>query len=301
MKGRCDASVIVCVKNGEEFLLQQLEAIAAQETTAAFEVIIVNNGSTDSTAEIISDWEKALNGRLEVRVFDQPLLKNIPAVRNFAAQQARGDIIMFCDADDQVADTWVDAFLEKMRGREVLAGGLIEAYSADGTYQRGVFPQGLIGTRYLPHVGNCNCAVTRSLFFEVGGYDESLPRYGFEDVDFSWRVQEAGYPIEFVEKAKIRFRLSGTASSMKKKFLLGQGRVLMARRYPSYDSTSYTPLLCLRRVTQLSFYILYRAFKRQPLSRRDFSVLISSIGNLYGSVVYSGRNRNPRPRLTSVQ
>lgn len=245
---------MICVKNGGELLEKQLNAVARQSTSYSYEIVVVNNGSTDNTGKVLEEWERNPHGLVPVKIFSQPDLKGIPAVRNFAVQQAEGEVIAFCDADDEVSEGWLQSFVERMKGRMVLAGGRIESYDSKGNHLPSLFPRGLIGTSYLPHVGNCNCAVNRRLFFEVGGYDESLPRYGFEDVDFSWRVQEAGYPIEYVDNALIRFRMSDSKTSLKKKFLLGKGRVMMARRYPQYDAASYSLGYCVKKL-QLSLHL----------------------------------------------
>lgn len=151
----------------------------------------------------------------------------------------------------------------------------------------------------MPHVGNCNCAVSRELFFDIGGYDESLPRYGFEDVDFSWRVQESGYPIEYEPGALIRFQVSDSKVSLKKKFLLGKGRVLMARRYRQYDSASYTPAYCVKKISEISRNIIHQALTERKVDRRSLSMLVAATGNLYGSFYYSGKNYLPAPQLLS--
>lgn len=292
------ASVIICVKNGGSGFSAQLEAIAEQESVEAYEVIIVDNGSSDDSLGVAEYWAK--NVDIPIKIFSQPDLKGIPSVRNFAVQQAAGEIILFCDADDQVSPRWIQAYLDKFKGGKMLAGGLIEAYHQDGSPAPNVFPRGLMQSRYLPHVGNCNCAINRSLFFEVGGYDESLPVYGFEDVDLSWRVQEAGYPIEYVEEAKISFSLSNSSVSLKKKFLLGKGRVLMARRYPKYDDNFYSVADCFVKVFSAFRGVLIGLFREKNLNRRALSVLVSSCGNLYGALYYSGSNKLPARKLLEI-
>ena len=292
-----DASIIICVKNGGARLKKQLDAVANQITEYSHEIVIVNNGSTDNTDQVLKDWEFSSNVSVPVKIFSQPDLKGIPAVRNFAVQQAKGEVIAFCDADDEVSEGWLQSFVESIKGRMVLVGGRIESYDSKGNHLSSLFPRGLIGTSYLPHVGNCNCAVSRKLFFEIGGYDESLPRYGFEDVDFSWRVQEAGYPIEYVDDALIRFRMSDSKTSLKKKFLLGKGRVMMARRYPQYDGASYSLGYCIKKIAVITSSIFRRLARERTLNRRELSMLVAAAGNLYGSLYYSGSNKKPAPKL----
>ena len=292
-----DASIIICVKNGGAHLKKQLDAVANQITEYSHEIVIVNNGSTDNTDQVLKEWECSSHVSVPVKIFSQPDLKGIPAVRNFAVQQAKGEVIAFCDADDEVSEGWLQSFVERIKGRMVLAGGRIESYDSKGNHLPSLFPRGLIGTSYLPHVGNCNCAVNRQLFFEIGGYDESLPRYGFEDVDFSWRVQEAGYLIEYVDDALIRFRMSDSKTSLKKKFLLGKGRVLMARRYPQYDGASYSLGYCFKKIAVITSSIFKHLARERTLNRRELSMLVAAVGNLYGSLYYSGNNKKPTPKL----
>ncbi|MFW0182958.1 glycosyltransferase family 2 protein [Rothia sp. CCM 9417] len=295
-----DASIIICVKNGGSSLGNQLEAVANQRISpgVTYEVIVVDNGSTDETSHIIKLWSQKYTSKFGIKSFYQPNLQGIPAVRNFAASQSEGETILFCDADDEVSQDWAQAFIEATVGHKILAGGLIEAYDSQEVLHPDFFPKGLMRTTYLPHVGNCNCAISRSLFFEVGGYDESLPKYGFEDVDLSWRVQQAGYPVEFVEKARIKFRISGSSASFKKKFILGKGRVLMARRYPQYDSASYNFFYCIKKFSSTFVNLVKNILRNRMISRRDISLVVSSLGNLYGSVYYSGKDRGAlKPRL----
>ncbi|WP_237197451.1 glycosyltransferase family 2 protein [Rothia nasimurium] len=292
-----DASIVICVKNGGDLLEKQLNAVANQSTSYSYEIVVVNNGSRDNTDQLLKDWVYNSHVSVPVKIFSQPDLKGIPAVRNFAVQQAAGEVIAFCDADDEVSEGWLQSFVGQIKGRKVLAGGRIEAYDSKGNYLPSLFPRGLIGTSYLPHVGNCNCAIDRKLFFEIGGYDESLPRYGFEDVDFSWRIQEAGYPIEYVDEALIRFRVSDSKTSLKKKFLLGKGRVLMARRYPRYDSASYSLGYCIKKNAVITLSIFRRLARERTLNRRELSMLVAAVGNLYGSLYYSGNNKKPTPKL----
>lgn len=292
-----DASIVICVKNGGDLLEKQLNAVANQSTNYSYEIVIVNNGSTDNTDQVLKDWEHNPNVSVPVKIYSQPNLKGIPAVRNFAVQQTTGEVIAFCDADDEVSEGWLQSFVERIKGTMVLAGGRIESYDSKGNYLSSLFPRGLIRTSYLPHVGNGNCAINRELFFEIGGYDEALPRYGFEDVDFSWRVQEAGFPIEYVDGALIRFRASDSKTSLKKKFLLGKGRVLMARRYPQYDGASYSLGYCFKKIAVITSSIFKHLARERTLNRRELSMLVAAVGNLYGSLYYSGNNKKPTPKL----
>ena len=146
-------------------------------------------------------------------------------------------------------------------------------------------------------MGNCNCAITRARFFEIGGYDESLPRYGYEDVDISWRHQEADGVMRFIPEAEIRFALSEGKSSIRKKYELGVGRVLMARRFPKYDSATYSLKSTVTGSVRQLLNILRQAVTQRKVARRDIATWVASLGRIRGSIKYSGKNYVPARKL----
>ncbi|GEM_PF-456872 len=288
--------MIVCVRDGAGVIGRQLAALDAQQDAPPFEVVLVDNGSTDGTDRILRAWRDAPGHRARsIRIIDGGRRPSIPRARNRGALAARGRILAFCDADDEVAPTWVAAFARAVDADQ-LAGGRIRPIRPDGTELPGDFGTGLIATAYLPHVGNCNCALPRDLFREIGGYDESLPRYGFEDVDLSWRVQEAGHPIVYVPEAEVRFALSEGAASVRKRFALGRGRVLMASRYPRYDGARYTARTCAAEIGRAGRDLLRASWRARRPDRAQASRLVAAVGRFAGVVDHRLRGA-PQPRL----
>lgn len=225
-------SVVVCVLNGAGTIQRQLKALDHQTGHPPFEVVVVDNGSTDDTQAIVEKWLAEPGGApASKRIVLAHDRANIPYARNIGASAARSNIIAYCDADDRVDAHWVRAIADCLTSEGML-GGRIEAIDPRGTPQPGTFPHGLTQTAYLPHAGNCNLAVTKNVFNQIGGYDETLPRYGFEDVDICWRAQEAGFPLIYCPDAIVHFSISPKAKAVKKEFLIAQGRVAMAQRHP---------------------------------------------------------------------
>lgn len=246
-------SVIICVLNGASTISRQLKALDQQVGQPRFEVIVVDNGSTDGTQDIVRCWLSEHTGApSNKKLLIAHERSSIPYARNVGAKAAESGIIAYCDADDRVDAHWVRAIADCLTSEGML-GGRIEAIDPSGTPQPGTFPHGLTQTAYLPHAGNCNLAVTKNVFNQIGGYDETLPRYGFEDVDICWRAQEAGFPLIYCPDAIVYFSISPKAKAVKKEFLIAQGRVAMARRHPqAYQGFTFSSTLAhLLRTTAL--------------------------------------------------
>lgn len=292
------ASVIICVRNGAKVITKQLDALAAQCDAPPFELIVVDHKSTDGTLDVVRGWavNRGLGAISKMRITTATAREGIPYPRNVGATLAEGAVLLFCDADDQVSPLWVRSFVDA--GVDA-GGGRIVAHDADGAPHPATFPDGLIQTRYLPHISCCNVAIRRDIYFEVGGFDESLPNYGFEDVDISWRIQEAGYQLTYVPAALIDFTLSPPSKALRKKWLLGQGRVLMARRYPQYDSRSYSISSCTADAARHLGLLALSMVRTGVVNRNAVRDLITSSGRLYASVKYRVMGYPP-PRLIST-
>lgn len=292
-----DVSVIICVRNGARTIRRQLDALDRQMDYPPFEVIVVDNGSSDGTVQCVTAWiDGSRHAASRLRLMAGPRRPGIPATRNVGALAADGRLIAFCDADDEVDARWVGTLARGTVG-ECLAGGRTIARAADGSPRAGVFGDGLIATRYLPHVGTNNCAMPREAFFAVGGFDESLPRYGFEDVDFCWRAQEAGFPLIYIHDAVVHFTVSDATSSVRKKLALGRGRVLMAARYPSYDPTNYTLILALKNLAVALFTAVLHPRSLSRSGRSGLGHLVGLAGRVCGAVQYRGGRCLPARKL----
>lgn len=280
-------TVIICVRNGEATLRRQLEALDAQTGHPPFELVVVDNDSTDGTGRVIADWtSQDPHAADEIKVVFAPGRGGIPFARNRGIEAASGRIIAFCDADDRVDPGWVRAMADGTPEGGI-AGGLILAELPDGTPAHDTFPTGLMGHDYLPYAANCNLAIDRGVIDAIGGYDESLPSYGYEDVDLSWRAHAAGLPVVFVPEAIVHMTLSTSRQSLRKRFLLGRGRILMADRYPAYDTHEYSVGTCTANVVRAGVNLGRNGLRASPAQRnRMGSELIDHAGRWWGCLRY---------------
>ena len=203
------ASVIIPVYNGANYITQQLDALAAQTGNPSFEVLICDNGSTDSTSTVVESY----SAPYPLRVVDASQCAGASHARNMGAVQAAGDVLIFCDGDDLVEPDWVVSHLhvQNLYSPVIASGSLLHdrVNTPEVLQAYGLEPgddQKTLSTRtrifyddeltpyagFLPTVAGGNFSIPRRVYLEAGGMDSSYK--SSEETDFAWRVQLAGVP-----------------------------------------------------------------------------------------------------------
>jgi glycosyltransferase involved in cell wall biosynthesis len=219
--------VIIPARDAAATLGTQLEALATQDVPVAWEVIVVDNGSTDGTGEVCARFQD----RLALSVLPCPT-PGTSAARNAGARAARGEHLLFCDADDEVAPGWVAA-MSRGLGTHDAVGGRIDDEALNG-HLRYVprHPDGLpVVAGFLPRTISANLGVRADVFAAVGGFRE-VYTYGSDDTELSWRLQLAGHTLGYVPDAVVRYRhRSRTRDVAVKAFRTGRSRGRLFREY----------------------------------------------------------------------
>ena len=206
-----ELSVILPSHNGEETIGTQLEALAQQRWPGEWELVFVDNRSTDGTRALVESFR----GRLpKLRVVSADEKNGISYALNCGIEAARGTSIVICNDDDEVAPGWLAAMGDALREHELVAGSLEqERLNQDwmidvrGRPQSDSLPEwGFLP--YLPFAFGATIGVRRSLHDAVGGFDEDVAPAA-EDMDYCWRLQLAGAEIRFVPEAVIHYRMRG--------------------------------------------------------------------------------------------
>lgn len=290
-------SVVLIAKDAESHLGRQLAALDAQDGAPPFEAVVVDNGSRDATAQLVGRWVGSqLRGPDHAVLVDAGDKPGIPYARNQGILASRGDIIAFCDADDAVAPGWVAAIARGLTAPGMV-GGRNDHVSGTGEPLTGPSSEGLTTTDYLPFAQGCNFAVTRDCCYAVGGFDESLPPYGYDDVDFSWRVQEAGYPLHYLDDAVVTFTIPNRRRAVRKEFLLAKARMAVVHRHPEFDLTPYSLPYCLADAARSLVLLPFRLVRPRETRPREVRWTVDAIGRLAGYWHYSVRGRDSRPVL----
>ena len=226
-------SVIIPSYNDGGTLGYQLEALAGQQWSQPWEIIVADNRSTDGTRALVERYCRQMPN---LRLIEAGERRGAAYARNAGARAAEGEFLAFIDGDDVAAPGWVAAI------GTALAEHAFVASRFDGTrlnppalLKSRPCPQqdGLQNSRYppfLPHAGGCGLGIRRSLFEAVGGFDETA--LALEDTDFCFRVQLRGVPLHFAREALVHIRYSGNLESMYRQALAwGEWNVFLYTRY----------------------------------------------------------------------
>ncbi len=215
-----DVSVIVLNWNGRQHLETCLTAVAAQQGVSC-ETILVDNGSTDGSLELVRDrfpW---------VRVVALPENRGFAGGNNAGVREARGRYVAFLNNDTEAEPTWLRALLagvDEAAGFAVTTSCLVfmDDPSCIDSAGDGVLRWGGAFKRHhgqsvelaresVEVFAACGgaCLLSKSAFEEVGGFDEDF-FLSQEDVDLSYRIRLRGYRVRYVADAVVRHRGSAT-------------------------------------------------------------------------------------------
>lgn len=191
-------SVIVCSYNGGQTLEACLRSLK-KVNYPDYEVVLVDDGSTDNTKEIVSHhpWVKAIH---------QPNM-GLSVARNVGAAHATGEIIAYTDSDCMADPDWLYYLVGTLlSGNYAGVGGPNISPPAQNWQQACVAaaPGGpshvLLTDVVAEHIPGCNMAFHRWAFEKIGGFDPEYRKAG-DDVDFCWRLQQEGEVIAFSPSA----------------------------------------------------------------------------------------------------
>lgn len=230
------------VRNGERVIARCLQSLGAQDFPShRYEVIVVDDGSTDGTAESVRRFPHA---RLIRQAPSGPA-----AARNRGVAAARGDLVLFTDADCAPRSDWVRQLVTALTQTDAV--GARGAYVTRQTSLVARFVQVEYETRYrlaagrarIDFVDTYSAAYKRSAFLEVGGFDERF--LGDEDQELSFRMAQRGHRLIFVPGAVVEHLHARTVwTYMRKKLWNALWKASVLREHPGKAlRDSHTPQL----------------------------------------------------------
>jgi glycosyltransferase involved in cell wall biosynthesis len=183
-----DFSVVIATKDRARYLERALATLQTQRDAPAFEVIVVDNGSSDATAGVV---ERFAHGYAPVRYLAAPE-PNRGKARNRGVEVAAGRYLLFCDDDVALPQRWIAAHASAQdRGERVVNGPILNVAS----YEDRPMPKAANYSRAF--LCTCNASLSRAAFARAGGFDESFDLYGWEDTELGVRLRAAGLRWKF--------------------------------------------------------------------------------------------------------
>lgn len=198
-----DVSVVCSTYQRAHRLPNLLAALEAQTYPAErFEVVIVDDGSTDGTSQLVEAF--AANSRLDLRLVSLPKNTGRSAGRNTGWRAARAPVIAFTDDDCSPSPGWLESGLHALKGDVTVVVGRTAPNPAQagnsGVFSRSQNVDRESGMRYMH---TCNIFYRRADLEAVGGLDAAFNAKGGEDTDLGWRVLDHGGNVVFAEDALV--------------------------------------------------------------------------------------------------
>lgn len=304
-------SIIIANFNGEKYLDTCLKSVLVSNYRN-FELLIVDDGSTDKSREIIEQFQKK-DPRISV-LFNN-VNQGAAASRNKAITVSKGDIFVFLDNDTEATSSWLDELIKSLDKNNV---GAAQSFLLD--FEKRSFVQ-MAGGLLIPQTGwlipfyqrdeyshikkdikeykivaiSAALAVKRRALEKVGGFDEKEALYT-EDLDFCWRIWLAGFEIILSSKSivyhytkSVSQRSNMRSSNFQIYFHLAKNSFRsMIKNYEISNVFKFLPM---------SMFINFFRGLLVLFKRGDSSALLGSIYAVFWNIIYLGDTLKMRKKI----
>jgi glycosyltransferase involved in cell wall biosynthesis len=260
-------------------LPRQLDALAAQRPRFPWEVVAVDDRSTDNTPRLL---ERARDDGLPLVLVTGPG-RGMAAARCAGVARARGDLLAFLDHDDEIEPGYLEALAAALDQHELVAAR-VDCRTLNpgwlGEYRPAV--QGdRLADDFRPFALGGSLAIRRSTYDDLGGFDRSL--HGPEDRDLCYRAALAGIEPVLVPDAVLRYRFRTDRRGIYRQSVRGgRGTVELYRRY---RDRGMPPRLLRAEARRWLDLVVDSARHRRPVDRaRQAHQLGQLVGHVEGCV-----------------
>ncbi|MCP4109526.1 MAG: glycosyltransferase [Desulfobacteraceae bacterium] len=241
-----EISIIVPTYNGATRISACIEALLVQQTGRKYEIIIVDDGSTDNTCDIVKKYVKKYDSKALLIVQNNA---GPASARNHGVEKASGEIVLFTDDDCIAEPDWLENMLTPFEDSDVV--GTKGTYLTNQKELIARFVQieyeekydELSKHQYIDFLDTYSAAFRRKIFLDNSGYDTSFSTASVEDQEFSFRLANMGYKMVFAPKAKVWHTHVKTISGyIQKKYKIGYWKLLLLAKNPNkITGDSHTP------------------------------------------------------------
>lgn len=215
-------SVIIPNYNGESLLKRNIpktiEAIADNKDD--FELIIVDDASTDNSLEVLEDLKEKFSSKILIKVFKNDQNMGFSSTVNRGVKESSGDILILLNTDVEPQKKFLENLLPNFEDEKMFAvgcldrseegSGVVERGRGIGAWKRGflVHSRGDVDKRDTLWVSGGSGAFRKNIWERLGGLDEIFNPFYWEDIDLSYRALKSGYKIVFENKSIVTHRHS---------------------------------------------------------------------------------------------
>jgi glycosyltransferase involved in cell wall biosynthesis len=216
---------VVIVSKDERLLSDTLDALEPFVGQIISEVLVVDaSGGALDDIRVSHEWARWID-------YVQPpgIHTTIAHQRNIGVRESVGDVVVFTDSGCLPEDGWLERLLTPIfdEGEDVTCG---PARTIGQSVYSGVHWWGNADKDYVPMAPTINLAFRREAFEAVGGFDESFG--SAEDIDFTWRLNDAGYRLRWVQDAVVQHDWGTQMRQMRRAFFYGKGGCRLLRKHP---------------------------------------------------------------------
>jgi cellulose synthase/poly-beta-1,6-N-acetylglucosamine synthase-like glycosyltransferase len=235
-------SVIIPAYNAEKTIKRTLSALTNQNYRDKYEVIVIDDGSIDDTIKIVSKFK---NVKLISIKHSGPA-----TARNVGVKNAKGNIILFTDADCVPSKNWIKNMIVPFKNKEIVGisgtyktlnkNSLIARFAG---YEIETRHEKLKKEKYIDFIGTYSAAYRKNIFLKFGGFDESFQIASGEDPELSFKINKAGLKMFFQPKAFVYHKHpDNILKFLRQKFWRGYWRVFLYKKHAyKIFRHSYTP------------------------------------------------------------
>lgn len=285
-------SIVIANYNGERYLRTCLTSLLKSVFITDYEILVIDNNSTDSSIEIVLEFAKKDH---RIKILRNKTNRGVPFSRNKAIKEAAGDILIFLDNDTKVDKNWLKGIVQIFSSDETIGalqckifdfnktdiiqevGMKLYPYTGFGTpLGRGEKDHGQFDIPFEIIALGAALAVRKEVAKKIGGFDLKL-MHTTDDLDFTWRIWIAGLRVVLAPNSKVYHYTKIHRSNYKMYFHLSKNSLrVITKNYEFFNVIKFLPLCLIFNIIGC----VYVLFSRGSLSG-ILGVLLGIIWNLF--------------------